>query len=320
MKESQRGQVLALWLRLAGFALVPMALQGISPMAGAATRIFATLALSYGTARRGIYEGIAAVAFVAVMTAVFVAPDVSLFFVLETLPICLAVRLVVHSKAPMHESVLKGTGVIVLLFGVAAVAYSAATGTTVAGLYEQMMQASREYLAPLTQNGDMSPAVRNQTEYIMGLWQAVFPGFVLANMMVMLVVYSVLSRTWMIAAGLYDPAGMPLMSQWRMPFYFVWAFIAMAVAILLGQGALRGAALNLLLPLGVLYSMQGLAVLGHLARKWMIPPFFRTLLVVFAILSFSVVFVMILALMGLFDTWFDIRRRFPLATGGPPEA
>jgi hypothetical protein len=137
--------------------------------------------------------------------------------------------------------------------------------------------------------------------------------------MAMLIIFSVLSRSWMVAAGRYDPVGMPLLSQWSMPFYFVWIFIGTATVIVLGDGPLRNAALNLLVPLGVMYGVQGLGVLGHLARKLMIPPFFRSLLVIFAFISFNIFFVMVLALTGLFDTWLDIRRRLPIAAAEPPE-
>jgi hypothetical protein len=319
MKESSGRQILALWLRLVGFALLPMALQGIAPMAGVATRVLSPLALSYGTARRGVVEGSIAVLFVAMLTGLYLGPDVALFFMLGTLPICLAVRYVVHSRSPMYLSVMKGTGIILLLFAVAAVAFMTATGTTLADIHRDIFQVFWDDMSLLSENGEMSPAMQAQMDHFISILKVLLLGILLAEQMVMLVIFSVLSRSWMVAAGVYDPEGMPLLSQWSMPFYFIWIFIGIATVIVLGEGPPRNAALNLLVPLGVMYGIQGLNVLGHLARKLMVPPFFRSLLVIFAFMAFNIFFVMVLALTGLFDTWLDIRRRLPLEEVKPPE-
>ena len=109
------------------------------------------------------------------------------------------------------------------------------------------------------------------------------------------------------------------LSSWALPFPFVLAFILLASTVLLAGGTLRYAALNMLLPLATLYGIQGVIVAGHMFTRWALPAFFRALFLAFGIITFPVVFMVFLALLGLFDTWIDFRRRWPIGqTPTPP--
>ncbi|TNF47077.1 DUF2232 domain-containing protein, partial [bacterium] len=70
--------------------------------------------------------------------------------------------------------------------------------------------------------------------------------------------------------------------------------------------------LNALLPLGTLYGIQGVAVIGHLLNRWNVSIFIRVLILAFFALQFPLVLMVGTALFGLFDTWFEFRYRFPL--------
>ncbi len=80
----------------------------------------------------------------------------------------------------------------------------------------------------------------------------------------------------------------------------------------------RDAALNALLPLGALYGIQGVIVAGHMFTRWMFPSFFRIMILAFGIITFPLGFMIVLALLGLFDTWIDFRQRWPIQMAPPP--
>jgi hypothetical protein len=125
--------------------------------------------------------------------------------------------------------------------------------------------------------------------------------------------YALLIRGWMTAAGLIKVEELALLSTWALPFPFVLVFILLATTVLLSGGVVKDTALNLLLPLGALYGIQGVIVAGHMFTRWMLPSFFRALFLAFGIIVFPLVFMILIALVGLFDTWIDFRQRWPLA-------
>jgi hypothetical protein len=122
----------------------------------------------------------------------------------------------------------------------------------------------------------------------------------------------------MIAAGSMEDDESVLLSQWRLPFPFVFSFILVASLVLLTEGMVSQAALNILLPLGTLYGIQGVVVAGHMFTRWALPPFFRVMALFFGIALFPLGFMVLVALGGLFDTWIDFRRRWPLQMPPPP--
>ena len=90
----------------------------------------------------------------------------------------------------------------------------------------------------------------------------------------------------------------------RWPLGLVAAFILSGAAVALP--AARPAAYNLLLVLAFFFALQGLAVVGFYTRRLAGPPLLRAAVVVLVLVNPWAP--QILALLGLFDNWFDFRR------------
>jgi uncharacterized protein YybS (DUF2232 family) len=90
----------------------------------------------------------------------------------------------------------------------------------------------------------------------------------------------------------------------RWSFALVPAFVLSGAAVLLPP--LRHAAYNVLLVVGFFFVLQGLAVVAFFARRLAGPPLLRVALVFLVLLNPWAP--QILALVGLFDLWFDFRR------------
>jgi uncharacterized protein YybS (DUF2232 family) len=97
----------------------------------------------------------------------------------------------------------------------------------------------------------------------------------------------------------------------RWPFVLTVAFVLSGAAVALPP--LQPAAYNVLLVLAFFFALQGLAVVAFYARRLAGPPLLRTAVVVLVLLNPWAP--QILALLGLFDTWFDFRK-----WAEPPEA
>ncbi|MDD2466312.1 MAG: DUF2232 domain-containing protein [Desulfobulbus sp.] len=94
---------------------------------------------------------------------------------------------------------------------------------------------------------------------------------------------------------------------WKLPDQLVWAPIAAIFTILVGQGLLKDLGFCLLLVSGVIYLLQGLAVFFALLKRWNVPSFARFLL--YGILLIQSYSLLLLALLGLCDIWFNLRHK-----------
>ena len=97
----------------------------------------------------------------------------------------------------------------------------------------------------------------------------------------------------------------------RWPFLLAVAFVALGLAVL--SPLLRPFAYNGLLILAFFFGLQGLAVVSFYAQRLAAPPLLRAAVLVLVLINPWAP--QILALIGLFDIWFDFRK-----WAEPPEA
>ncbi len=94
--------------------------------------------------------------------------------------------------------------------------------------------------------------------------------------------------------------------QWRLPDQLVWLVIASSVCLMLPLPLLNEISINCVLVIGVLYFFQGFAVLTCLFNKWNVPWAFR--FIVYALILIQAYGIIFLAIAGLIDVWFDLRK------------
>lgn len=107
------------------------------------------------------------------------------------------------------------------------------------------------------------------------------------------------------------PAGPERLDEWGIPYPWVWVTILGGVLLLLPVEILGAVGVNLLIFMGSVHLLQGMAVVSNVFRQRRVPPFFRG--VVYALVFLQQVFLLVVAAIGLFDLWFDFRKRW----GGP---
>jgi hypothetical protein len=312
VKVKSRGKDAGLWLRLLGFAFIPLSVQAFQPTVGGSLGILAPLPLAYGMARRGYLEGTAAVAFVALVTSFVMGTGQGFYFLLETLPLSVGIGWTARSRAPLYRSVVMAVGAVALTALAAVGVYGLITGTPPAQLYQETVQQMGLFMDGVTQTSRLKPEEQQQIYWIVSLWQRLFVGIWLSTLSLLVIFYALLIRGWLLAAKVMDDDGLALLTQWSMPFPFVGAFVALAFTVLITDGLIRDTALNCLIPLGTLYGIQGIVIAGHLFTRWALPPFFRVMILAFGIIAVPLGTMIVVSLGGLFDTWIDFRRRWPL--------
>ncbi|MEW6750059.1 MAG: DUF2232 domain-containing protein [Candidatus Latescibacterota bacterium] len=101
------------------------------------------------------------------------------------------------------------------------------------------------------------------------------------------------------------PPALPF-AQWRPWEEIIWVLIAGLALGLVGSGLAVDAGANLAVVAAGLYVVQGLALLQHLLRRGRVPRLLEVLIYVVLLLTSGLALI-VLAAMGLLDTWFDWR-------------
>ena len=96
------------------------------------------------------------------------------------------------------------------------------------------------------------------------------------------------------------------LSKWRVPEYFVWGVIAGGIALFAGVDSLVSLAVNLLLVLFVAYFFQGMAIVSYFFNRKELSGFLKG--IVYAFIFVMWYLAIVVAVIGLFDLWFDFRK------------
>ena len=93
---------------------------------------------------------------------------------------------------------------------------------------------------------------------------------------------------------------------WKLPDQLVWLVIVSGVGLMLPMPQLNKICLNGILVSGTLYFFQGIAVLSSLLHRWVVPKAFKFF--VFTLILIQAYGIILLAIAGLLDVWFDLRK------------
>ncbi len=94
--------------------------------------------------------------------------------------------------------------------------------------------------------------------------------------------------------------------HWKAPEFLVWVAIAGGLMLLQPWSSLQYPGMNILIVLGSVYFLQGLAIIAFYFDKFKMPIFPRAL--IYALLFLQQFASMATAALGLFDMWFDFRK------------
>jgi uncharacterized protein YybS (DUF2232 family) len=141
----------------------------------------------------------------------------------------------------------------------------------------------------------------------------IMPGMVV-TMDLLLFWWTLLVHRRVLASLGRDRPGPPALRTWRMPFPWVWVTIAGGVLLLLPGSVLGGIGANILIVMGTLHFLQGVGVVAAFFHARDVPPFIRGIL--YALIFFQQVLLLVVMVIGLFDIWFDFRKRWRPADQG----
>ncbi|MEW6501179.1 MAG: DUF2232 domain-containing protein [Thermodesulfobacteriota bacterium] len=137
---------------------------------------------------------------------------------------------------------------------------------------------------------------------------------VIVNTIIATVWLNLLAGTWLLQKTRPQLVRWQEFKNWRLPESLVWLVIV-ALALMVGnREPLVTIGLNGGYVLGLLYCMQGLAVLAHSLARWQLPRPFRGLIYVLLLMQFYGL--LLLAVVGLAETWLALRQKPTRPAGG----
>lgn len=127
------------------------------------------------------------------------------------------------------------------------------------------------------------------------------PGLIFAAALLVVWANGVASRI-----GRPPVADHPPLTHWRSPDVLVWVFIGAVTLLVIAEEWLFWLGANALIACGTIYLLQGIAVLAFWLQKRNVSRPLRA--AIYTAVALMEVFMILLAVAGLFDMWFDFRR------------
>jgi uncharacterized protein YybS (DUF2232 family) len=191
-----------------------------------------------------------------------------------------------------------------------------------ATIVEEMQQASQMtislyeetgMLAQFEEQGISREQIVQLIDRVGILMVKIIPSIMVVWAMLTAIFSLILTRSVLNRLRLKVPAKLPPFREWRVDFRYIYGFIAGLVAYLLadiiGIPMLSTVGLNLLVAFGFVFALQGMSVLVSLFHLLKGRTLGRVMLIL-SVLLFMQTAVYLLVFIGLFDVFFDYRKRF----------
>jgi len=144
-------------------------------------------------------------------------------------------------------------------------------------------------------------------EYLRNFIARAWPALLLISL-ISLVWFNLATSHWLLRGKHPSLSPWPELKQWRLPDYLVAPAALVLLLLLLGFEPLATFGLNGLLVLGMLYFMQGLAIMSHMLAYWQLPLWLRGFC--YFLVLMQIYGLILLALLGLADIRLGFRERF----------
>ncbi len=271
-------------------------------------------AVFYALLRQGIRQGIRHLLLVVAAAALLTGAGLggAVLFGLSLVPAGAILAAAAHNGSGPVRAGLQGS---LMLLSAWALLFLALMGGSdnpypaILDSLDQGFQAARGYYL---ERGDLSAETARSLEAALEAMRTTVPRILPALLCVAVLqttwVNMVLGN-WLLGRTGTKAAPWPPFRFWRLPDQFVWAVVAVLAGLLLSAEEGQTTALNGLVVLGFLYLQQGFAVVVDRLHRWNMPRIVR--LFVYTLMGLQAYGLLLVAAIGLVDTWADFRRLNP---------
>lgn len=272
------------------------------PLAG----VFAPFPVLYYTLKNGRRVG-AAIILISVLALVAISPAGALIYLLQCglFSLLLAEFLARGNGAAKSIAWTVTANLLVIL--VIAVCYSLWQGVDLNALVLKGINSSFTQTEAFYKNSglgsDELDALRSGLRQASDLVGKIYPSLIVVCMGVLAGLNILLLKKFV--PRLPGRLGIGEFRSFRNPEKLIWVLIVSGFALLLNIDLVTRTALNVLVVLVALYFVQGLAIIAHFFRRFLVPRFITYLF--YALLVVQPYLAVVVAALGLFDLWCDFR-------------
>lgn len=305
-----RSEAAAQWLpAVVGAAVVSAGLQFAGPVLGggaALLSLFVPVPVAWALLRFGSRAGICALLLTFCTVLVLGGPDGLIEYLLQYGLLTIVPAWCMRREIAWDRAALAGVISVLVLIVVYSAAVAQQSGQT-------MLQQADAYVASAVEQGrsmidtsQFTAEQRTELETKMTAFLAnTFVGLGIASVAAMaLLLVLCLSK---LLSGTFRLPG-PAFIDWRAPEGLVWLLIVAGFLLVFFSGGAVVVGLNLLVVLGLIYYLQGLAVATHFFVVRKMPLLLRTL--GYFMMLFASPMQLLVAGVGLFDLWIDFRSKY----------
>lgn len=277
------------------------------PLVGMLPGLFAPFPAIYYALKSGRTTGTAIVVVSAAVMAIMGDATFTLFFILQSGVISLALPAFLTSERSTARAIAYTVSVNLAAIILLAVIYGATQGVNPHTQALKVVNTSISQVAALYQEmgfkGDELKALQEGMQQAGALIGRVYPALLVVSL-AFIVGLNLLVLTKLSGRLPALPAAGDFRS-FKNPEQLVWVLIAAGFAMLVKDQHVATAALNVLIVTIALYFIQGMAVISHFFARYAVPKFVRVIFYILLALQFYLV--VAIAALGLFDIWGDFR-------------
>jgi uncharacterized protein YybS (DUF2232 family) len=298
-----------------GTATILLLASALVPLIGPFFSLLTPLPFLYYSTKLGMNEGVKLVCIsilVTALVAAFLRYPQLIFLCLEFSLLGLIISEVFRRKWKIGYSVLVAT-CSVLLIGLIIVAVAGLRKNMgplemIYGYMQDSLRQSVDVYGTVGAGSEKAKVLREYLNVVADVISKIYPSLLIIATGFVVWFNIIVSRPLFRLRNLaYPPYG--ALDRWSSPEIMVWGLIAAGFSLFLSSPHITLVATNALIVMMAVYIFHGLSILLFFLNKYRIPPWIR--FGVYFLIVFQQIFVIGLAIAGLFDQWIDFRRLHP---------
>lgn len=278
------------------------------PVLGMLAGVAAPYPALYFGLKRGTVTGSAIVLLAAAFFAVAGDLETVLLYLIQAGILSLVLPLFLRRTGSTGRAMAYSVLLVVGLLTLGAVGYSVASGVDIqaeiASSLKTQLAESVAFYKSKGVTGDDLTMLQEGMDRMGAIVIRIYPALVGIGISLIAGLNVVLLQR--VASRLPLPLPPATFSRFRNPDYLVWVLIVAGFALAFGNAEVGTVAVNVLIVVGCLYFLQGLAVIRSFFGSLGIPALLRY--VFYVLLAVQAYLAVVVALIGLFDLWGDFRR------------
>ena len=296
-------------------AIVLLLALALIPLVGPVFSLLTPLPFLYYAAKLGLYQG-AKVVFVTILAVGVIAnlagyPQI-IFLCLEFSLLGLIISETFRREYTIGFTIFWGTSFMLIIgaviLGLIGLTRNMGPLALILSYFQSNMNETIQTYEDMGWDQEKILQFKEYLKILIDVVKRVYPSLMIVGTGFVVWINIVISRPLFRLMNLKYPEFSP-MDRWHAPELMVWGVIASGFAWFLSVPGVTLVAINGLIVMLTIYVFHGLSILLFFLNKYSVPSWLR--FGIYFLIFFQQIFLIVLALAGLFDQWIDFRKLHP---------